>query len=186
MTSPRAGGAKSTVAKSAGSSRRSQRDVLVDRYFELQPQMQKRFSAGLRELREELHSVTVHQLGVLTYLRGQSVTMRELAKELDVGESAATAVVDRLVRQQLVVRHDDPADRRVVRLSLSETGESLVTKLNEAARRKIGSMLVALSDEQLRQLIAIMETLEQSAAVSGGSEAGSSQRRGAAEKEASR
>src|SRR5208283_2834004 len=125
--------------------RRSARDVLVDRYLELQPQIQRRFSASLhRELREELHSVTVHQLGVLMLLRGQSVTMRELAKELDVGESAATAVVDRLVRQGLVVRHDDPSDRRVVRLLLSEAGESLVTELHETASRKTASLLVAL------------------------------------------
>jgi len=56
--------------------------------------MQRRFSALLhRELRDELHAVTGHQLSVLAYLRGQSVTMRELARELDVGESAATAVV---------------------------------------------------------------------------------------------
>jgi len=74
-----------------------------------------------------------HQLSVLTYLRGQSVTMRELARELAVGESAATAVVDRLVRQELVVRCDDPSDRRLVRLALSGTGESLVTKLHATA-----------------------------------------------------
>ena len=137
----------------------SARDGLVDRYFELQPLLQRRFSAGLRELREELHSVTVHQLGVLMHLRGHSVTMRELAKELDVGESAATAVVDRLVRQDLVVRHDDPSDRRVVRLSLSAAGEALVTKLHETACHKTAAMLVSLSDEQLAQLISIMETL---------------------------
>jgi len=142
-------------------SEKATRDALVDRYFELQPQMQRRFSAGVhRELREELHSVTVHQLSVLMHLRAHSVTMRELAKELDVGESAATAVVERLVRQGLVVRHDDPADRRLVRLSLSDTGESLVTKLHETACRKTATLLAALSDDQLAQLIAIMETLE--------------------------
>jgi len=151
-------------AASSGAPKRSPRDALVDRYFELQPQMQRRFSAALhRELRDELHSVTVHQLGVLMHLRSQSVTMRELAKELDVGESAATAVVDRLVRQGLVVRHDDPADRRVVRLSLSDAGASLVAKLQETAFRKTAKLLVALSDEQLAQLVAIMETLEAAA-----------------------
>jgi DNA-binding MarR family transcriptional regulator len=159
--------ARSPKDKATNSTKGSSRDALVGRYFELQPQMQRRFSAGLRELREELHSVTVHQLGVLTFLRGQSATMRELAKELDVGESAATAVADRLVRQELVVRHDDPADRRVVRVSLSEAGETLVTKLHEAARRKTALMLAALSDEQLQQLISIMETLERSLTPSG-------------------
>ena len=106
------------------------RELLVDRYCELQPQLQRRLNALLHgEVREELHAVTEHQRVVLTVLRGQSVTMRELAKQLEVGESAATAVVDRLVRQGLVVRHDDPSDRRVVRLELSDEGLSVVTAL---------------------------------------------------------
>jgi DNA-binding MarR family transcriptional regulator len=142
----------------------SLRELLVDRYCELQPQMQRRFSALLqRELREQLHGVTGHQLSVLIYLRGQSVTMRELAKELDVGESAATAVVDRLVRQGLVVRCDDPSDRRVVRLALSETGESLVTKLHASACKKTAGLLMSLSDDQLTQLVATMEMLDAAA-----------------------
>ncbi len=159
---------QATRSEKTAAARRLARDLLVDRYLELQPQVQRRFSAGLhRELREELHSVTVHQLGVLMLLRGRSLTMRELAKELDVGESAATAVVDRLVRQGLVVRHDDPLDRRVVRLSLSKAGGSLVTKLHETACRKTSSLLVALSDEQLAQLVAIMETLDAAASADG-------------------
>ncbi len=142
----------------------SPRELLVDRYCELQPHLQRRFSALLhRELREELPAVTGHQLSVLTYLRGQSVTMRELAKELEVGESAATAVVDRLVRQGLVVRRDDPADRRVVRLALSDSGESLVTKLHASACKKTAGLLMSLSDDQLAQLVATMEMLDTAA-----------------------
>ena len=103
--------------ETTGAPELSSREVLVDRYCELQPQMQRRFSAILqRELRDELQAVTGHQLSVLTYLRGQSVTMRELARELAVGESAATAVVDRLVRQGLVVRCDDPSDDQLAQL----------------------------------------------------------------------
>jgi len=151
-------------SETTGAPELSAREVLVDRYCELQPQMQRRFSALFhRELRDELHAVTGHQLSVLTYLRGQSVTMRELAKELDVGESAATAVVDRLVRQGLVVRRDDPTDRRVVRLALSDTGESLVVKLHASACRKTADLLVSLSDEQLVQLVTTMEMLEATA-----------------------
>jgi DNA-binding MarR family transcriptional regulator len=142
----------------------SSREILVDRYCELQPQMQRRFSAILqRELRDELQAVTGHQLSVLTYLRGRSVTMRELARELAVGESAATAVVDRLVRQGLVVRCDDPSDRRLVRLALSGTGESLVTKLHATACQKTANLLVSLSDDQLAQLVATMEMLDAAA-----------------------
>jgi DNA-binding MarR family transcriptional regulator len=140
----------------------SARELLVDRYCELQPQLQRRLSTLLHgELRED--GVTDHQRLVLSCLRGQSVTMRELARQLGVGESATTAVVDRLVRQNLVVRHDDPSDRRVVRLALSAQGQSVLAELHSAACRKTASLLAVLSDGQLTQLVGIMETLEAAA-----------------------
>jgi len=139
----------------------SQRQQLTERVFELRPAMKRLFGAGIyRELRDELQSVTIHQLTALGHLKGGSVTMRELSKELDVTESSATAVTDRLVRQGLVERQSDPHDRRVVRLALSESGRALVERLDEAASSKIGQMLTGLTDNQLEQLVDILETLE--------------------------
>lgn len=136
------------------------RHELTDRIFELRTVMKRLFGAGIyRELREELQSVTIHQLTALGHLKAGSVTMRELAKELDVTESSATAVTDRLVRQRLVERLSDPTDRRVVRLALSEDGAALVKRLDEAAASKIGEMVTALTDGQLTQLVDILETL---------------------------
>ena len=143
------------------------RDALVGRYLELQPQMQRRFNLLLhRELRDDLHSVTLHQLNVLVVLRQGSVSMRELSRDLDVSESATTAVVDRLVRQGLVERQDDPTDRRVVRLALSETGAALVERLHETKQRHMTSLLAVLTDEQLAQFVSIIETLDAATAVS--------------------
>ncbi|HXY46004.1 MAG TPA: MarR family transcriptional regulator [Acidimicrobiales bacterium] len=136
------------------------RAELTERVFELGPLMKRLFGAGLyRELREELQSVTIHQLTALGHLKSGSVTMRELAKDLDVSESSATAVTDRLVRQGLVERQSDPADRRVVRLALSPAGSVLVERLDEAAATKTAEVLAALTDTQLEQLIDILETL---------------------------
>ncbi len=137
------------------------RQELTERIFELRPVMKRLFGAGIyRGLREELQAVTIHQLTALSLLKNGSITMRELAKELDVTESSATAVTDRLVKQGLVERHNDPSDRRVVRLSLSPEGGSLVERLDEAASSKAAAMLGALTDKQLEQLVDILVTLE--------------------------
>lgn len=150
-----------TAAAALGLSRPTRTRIeLTEQVFELRPIMKRLFGAGVyRELRDELHSVTIHQLTALGHLKGGSVTMRELAKHLDVSESSATAVSDRLIRQGLVERSSDPTDRRVVRLSLSPAGSALVERLDEAATSKIGELLAALTDTQLEQLIDILETL---------------------------
>ena len=140
------------------------RDELIQRIFALRPVMQRRFNEELhRELHDELQSVTIHQLSVLEHLRSGAVTMRELARNLAVGESAATAAADRLVRQGLVERHSDPADRRVVRIALTDHGQQFVERVQEATARKTSRMLGALSDIQLTQLVDIFETMRDSA-----------------------
>lgn len=68
------------------------------------------------------------------------------------------------MRQSLVVRRDDPADRRVVRLELSEQGKLAVVELQAAACKRTAGLLSVLSDDQLEQLVGIMETLDAAAA----------------------
>jgi len=144
----------------AGPAAGANRDELIARFFELRPVLHKRFNTDLeRELRDELHSVTIHQLTALGHLQEGPLTMRELAKELGVSESAVTAIGDRLVRQNLVERLSDPADRRIVRLGLSKTGRRLIDRLHTAACRKTGELASVLSDTQLAQLVDILETL---------------------------
>jgi DNA-binding MarR family transcriptional regulator len=137
-----------------------ERQELTERVFALRHAMKRLFGAGMyKELREELQSVTIHQLQTLGLLTSGPLAMRELAKGLEVSESSATAVTDRLVRQGLVERHSDPSDRRIVRLALSPKGADLVTRLDEAAAAKAAETLSVLSDAQLRSLVDILETL---------------------------
>jgi DNA-binding MarR family transcriptional regulator len=140
------------------------RDELIQRVFALRPVLQRRFNEQMhRELHEELQHVTIHQLSLLEHLRGGPVSMRELAKGMAIGESSATAAADRLVRQGLVERLDDPTDRRVVLLALTTAGSELVGSVLEAAAAKTSRMLSALSDIQLAQLVDICETLRDAA-----------------------
>ncbi len=139
---------------------RLSRTELVQRFFALRPAMHRRLDEEMtRQLRDDLHHVTIHQLSVLEHLRQGPHPMREIARVLGVGESSATATADRLVRQGLVERLADPGDRRLVLLSLTEEGSALVEGVERAAARRTSRMLSALSDEQLAQLVDILETL---------------------------
>lgn len=136
------------------------RQQLVDRFLELRPALARRFAAARSpELRGELGSVTVHQLEVLHGLAAGEVTMSQLARRLDVSESAATDLADRLVRQGLAERHADPCDRRVVVLALSEEGRRIIGRIERQRRKMAESILGALSDVQLRELLGLIEVM---------------------------
>ncbi len=136
------------------------RENLIDRFLELRPALARRFAAVKSpELRGELGSVTVHQLEVLHGLAGGNVTMSQLAKRLDISESAATDLADRLVRRGLAERQSDLRDRRVVVLALSKEGRQIIGRIERQRRKMAESILGALSDDQLRELLSLIEVM---------------------------
>ncbi len=136
------------------------RQDLVDRFLELRPALTRRFAAARSpELRGELGLVTVHQLEVLHGLAGGDITMSQLARRLDISESAATDLADRLVRQGLAERKADPRDRRVVVLALSEEGRRIIGRIERQRRKMAESILGALSDAQLGELLRLIEVM---------------------------
>ena len=140
------------------------RATLVDRYWALRPDVERRLAIRLPEdLRCDLASVTVHQLEVLSRLKAGGRTMGELARDLGVSESAATALADRLVRQGLTVRQADPSDRRIVRLVASDHARSLLDRFQTVRCSLVEEAFLALSDRQLVALVDIFETLARSA-----------------------
>lgn len=103
--------------------------------------------------------MTVHQLEVLHGLVAGEVTMSQLARRLDISESAATDLADRLVRQGLAERQADPRDRRVVVLALSQKGRRTIGRIERQRRKMAESILGSLSDAQLRELLGLIEVM---------------------------
>ena len=103
--------------------------------------------------------MTVHQLEVLHGLARGDITMSQLARRLDISESAATDLADRLVRQGLAERQADLQDRRVVVLALSEEGRRIIGRIERQRRKMAESILGALSDAQLGELLGLIEVM---------------------------
>jgi DNA-binding MarR family transcriptional regulator len=103
--------------------------------------------------------VTGRQLQVLVHLPADGLTMGEVAAFLRVSGAAASVLADRLVGQDLAVRHADPADRRVVRLVPTPQGAALAERYREYQRRGVAALLDRLSDAQVVAWLDVMETL---------------------------
>ncbi len=94
--------------------------------------------------------VTVAQLRVLIVLRhGGPSPMSSLAASARVVPSSATGIVDNLVGRGLVLREDDPRDRRRVICRLSPEGQKMVDGLWTWGRSQVENMLDGLTEEQL-------------------------------------
>jgi DNA-binding MarR family transcriptional regulator len=137
------------------------RDALAEQILEVVPRLRRRFEQGLSpELRDELVTVTVHQLEALRHLgHSGGMTMAELAQAQGIGLSSATALADRLLRQGLAQRTSDPADRRVVRLVPTEAAMQLGERFAAAKRRIALRALAALDDAEAADLLRLLRKL---------------------------
>lgn len=81
-----------------------------------------------------------HQLLLVVRGHGTPPSIGEVAEHLMIRHHSAVELVDRAVAADLVERHPDPADHRVVRLGLTTTGEQRVTQLSAAHLEELGRL----------------------------------------------
>ena len=114
---------------------------LVLRVEELSIQVytKKRLTSG------EMH--TLEGIGV-----GQQKTMTELAGVMNVTVSTLTVTIDRLVKKGFVKRTRSEKDRRVVWISLTRQGETMLKMHLRIHLRMVKEALRGLTDEQLEAL----------------------------------
>jgi DNA-binding MarR family transcriptional regulator len=109
--------------------------------------------------------LTIPQMRLLWALRDEDgLPVGTLADHLGVNPSTITGHVDRLVRQGLVRREEDTADRRIVRNYLTEEGAEAVGALRRIAGTYIINILKHLSDEELDRLHTALGDLNRAAA----------------------
>lgn len=111
------------------------------------------------------YGLTPHGLAVLASLeRGSALTQRELARRCGVAPSTLNHTVDHLERSGWIERRRDVADRRLVRLALTETGRRQLRQAQDAAGREMEPMLDHLppADERIVRdfLLATLERFQ--------------------------
>ena len=98
-------------------------------------------------------TLTMAQLKVLMLLRlhGQ-LGGNDLASHLQVSMPSVSGMVDRLVARGLVERREDPTDRGVRPIALSDRGEAMIAEHEAAGRQFNEEILDDLDVDELRIL----------------------------------
>jgi DNA-binding MarR family transcriptional regulator len=108
--------------------------------------------------------LTIAQLRLMSMLLFEdSRTVGELADNLDVKMPTVTGMTDRLVRMGMIERHDDPVDRRVVRIGLSEAGRRAMREIEHAGREFLAPVFERLGAQRVRDLIAVFDEFVEAA-----------------------
>ena len=87
---------------------------------------------------------------------GGTLSQRELADYLDIGAPAMVALVDRMERDDLVVRASVPGDRRRNAIGLTPRARRLLTTIHAVARELRREVTSALTHHEMEQLCALL------------------------------
>lgn len=102
--------------------------------------------------------MTIPQFKTLVLLeRMGPLRMSSIATHFDRALSATTAVVDRLVEKELVERHSDPTDRRLVICSLTDRGRHSIEQFWRIGPQRIERVVDMLDVEELRVVVEGLE-----------------------------
>ncbi|MFI7099121.1 MarR family winged helix-turn-helix transcriptional regulator [Streptomyces sp. NPDC050161] len=98
-------------------------------------------------------------LRIVDHYRDAPPRMADLAERLEVVPRAVTTLVDALEAHDAVRRVPDPANRRVVRVELTDTGRATLDALRSARRAAAEDILAPLTEEQREVLGGLLATL---------------------------
>jgi DNA-binding MarR family transcriptional regulator len=109
-----------------------------------------------REAFGRAHGLTGSQFAVLfgvAYRQGRDgVSIRQLAEHVQLASTHVTTEVGRLVRKRLLVKTENPRDRRGVLVKLSPRGEAAVERIAPLLRRVNDRLFDGVSRAQVASL----------------------------------
>ena len=96
---------------------------------------------------------------VMLLAKNERLTVGGLARALNISESSASLLVDKLVRRGLAARETDPADRRRTLVLASEEGGALVDRLRRSRHEQLTGWLERMGETDLRALAQGLDAL---------------------------
>jgi DNA-binding MarR family transcriptional regulator len=144
--------------------------VLAQRFVRLRPKLAfpdenmaalKRQLQLLRDTGKTSHEdrAFLFRIPLLLMQRETPPTMSELSAELGIPMSSATRLADWLVRAKIVKRSNDPKDRRIVRLQITDNGRELIRIGTDYMKARITQILGHFTPEEQQQLLRLTTKL---------------------------
>ena len=109
------------------------------------------------------HEVSQGRFTVLMLLNRcaeQPSTPAELADEAGVTRATMTGLVDTLVKDGLVARKNDSADRRTVLVKLTRSGRKLLDRMLHGYFASVTKMMQPLNSAERKQLVTLLQKIQ--------------------------
>ena len=104
--------------------------------------------------------LTMAQFGALLHIFHKGACgVSDIGSDLGVTNSAASQMLERMVQQKIITRSEDPADRRVKQIVLTEKGRQILEEsehANQSWLEELASKMTPAEQEQVREALVIL------------------------------
>lgn len=90
---------------------------------------------------------------VIIYLKRRGTSsISEISKNLAISRPNMTPIIDKLINEDMINRYNDPNDRRVLRVELTDKAYKFIKEQEEAIKNNLVKKIASLTTEDLKAL----------------------------------
>lgn len=105
-------------------------------------------------------NLSMAQIGTLFHIHGKVVcSVSDIGDDLGTTRAAASQMIDRLVQQGLILRSEDPRDRRTRQIRLSDKGRRALVDSVHARLRWLDDLVGGLTPAEQQQVTDALDIL---------------------------
>ncbi|HDX9580451.1 MarR family transcriptional regulator [Bacillus cytotoxicus] len=132
---------------------------IVDHLLSLVPLFYRKFMLP-GEFSSQRHMPPSHAQVLLLLHERDTLAVSEIGKRLAISRPNMTPLLNKLIQEELVERHYSEKDRRVILMSLTAEGKSLVNQYKQFLLKKLKENLQTLSASDREQLTHSLQTIQ--------------------------
>ena len=103
--------------------------------------------------------LSMSQLGALFHIQRGASGVSDLGDDIGITNAAASQMLERLVQLQLIQRSEDPHDRRVKQIVLTDKGQTVLQESIYARQSWFENLASSLSDSEKGQIVSALNIL---------------------------
>jgi len=96
--------------------------------------------------------LSMSQIGALFLIHRGNSSVSEIADDLGITNAAASQMLERMLQQEFILRLEDPSDRRVRQIMLTDKGRQVIRESLAARQGWLDNLVQVLSDAEKEQI----------------------------------
>ena len=120
----------------------------------------KTLNRSMRRCFEDIGITMPQSIVIRTLIKSGEMKLTDLSRKINLSNSTISGIIDRLEKQQLVVRTRSEEDRRIIYVKATPKFEELHNEILNKAEKSFESLLGAGSPEEIDKIIEGLKTLK--------------------------